>query len=189
MDQQRLVYMIAQHELKLGVKETPGKASNPRIELYHLCSLLRNTTDDVPWCASAMNFCHIMAALILNPELSERDLLKARYREDEIFKMKVEAAIIGAKLGIEPSVELHKVYDLGTHMATARSFLNNGIVSLGEVGDTCILSRTNNPAQGHVGILIEKNFGFVKLLGGNQKDMWCIESYSRCRVLGYRRVI
>jgi uncharacterized protein (TIGR02594 family) len=41
----------------LGVKERPGSAHHPRILEYHQATRLHATTDEVPWCASFVNWC------------------------------------------------------------------------------------------------------------------------------------
>ena len=45
---------IARREL--GVREVPGSRDNPRIIEYHRATRLMATEDEVPWCASFMNW-------------------------------------------------------------------------------------------------------------------------------------
>lgn len=77
----------------------------------------------------------------------------------------------------------------GTGMLNARSFLDWGKEVKEPVeGDIVVLSRGNNPAQGHVGFF--KGFdskGNIMILGGNQGDEVNIKSYPPSRLLGYRR--
>lgn len=49
--------VIAERELASGVRERPGAEHNPRIVEYHSATLLRATTDEVPWCSSFANWC------------------------------------------------------------------------------------------------------------------------------------
>lgn len=48
---------IAEAEMALGVWEVAGNQHDPRILVYHSFTSLRATTDEVPWCSSAMCFC------------------------------------------------------------------------------------------------------------------------------------
>ena len=77
----------------------------------------------------------------------------------------------------------------GTGALNARSFLNWGTeVTQPQLGDVVVLSRGDNPAQGHVGFF--KGFdgdGNILLLGGNQGDAVSVQSYDKSRLLGYRR--
>ena len=43
-------------EKEIGVKEIPGRGSNPRIEQYHSAAGGGGWSDDVPWCASFVSF-------------------------------------------------------------------------------------------------------------------------------------
>lgn len=45
---------IAQHEL--GQKEVSGPEYNPRVVEYHQTTLLKATSDEVPWCSSFVNW-------------------------------------------------------------------------------------------------------------------------------------
>lgn len=77
----------------------------------------------------------------------------------------------------------------GTGSLAARSFLNFGIpVTEPKVGDIVVLSRGNNPAQGHVGFFqgYDSN-GNILVLGGNQGNRVSVASYSPKRLLGFRR--
>ena len=77
----------------------------------------------------------------------------------------------------------------GTGALNARSFLEWGTgVDTPQLGDIVVLSRGNNPAQGHVGFF--KGFdanGDILILGGNQSDAVSVSSYSKDRLLGFRR--
>lgn len=54
-------YEIALHEI--GVQEQSGNKHNPRIIEYHACTSLKATADEVPWCASFVNWCLRVAAI------------------------------------------------------------------------------------------------------------------------------
>ncbi len=55
------LYSIALKEL--GVQEHIGNAHNPRILEYHRATQLSATTDEVPWCASFVNWCLLQAGI------------------------------------------------------------------------------------------------------------------------------
>lgn len=51
-------YAVALAELALDIREVPGRASNPRISLYHRSTnQWAGTSDDVSWCSSFVNYC------------------------------------------------------------------------------------------------------------------------------------
>jgi uncharacterized protein (TIGR02594 family) len=85
------------------------------------------------------------------------------------------------KAGVERSRKLN-----------ARSWLDVGrSISIHEarpVSDIVILSRTSNPASGHVGFYSKHDDKFVYLLGGNQGDAVSIAKFPLARVLGVRRM-
>jgi len=77
---------------------------------------------------------------------------------------------------------------LSTKMLNARSYLDWGVKSHGELGDVVVLWRIKpESAWGHVGFLIASRDGFVYLLGGNQSNEVNIMAYPSSRVLGYRK--
>jgi uncharacterized protein (TIGR02594 family) len=45
------------NELQFNIAEMPGKEANPRIIEYHSHVSLKSTSDEVPWCSSALNCC------------------------------------------------------------------------------------------------------------------------------------
>lgn len=79
-----------------------------------------------------------------------------------------------------------------SYKATARSWLDVGRVLKEEdviSGDIVVFYRgTKDGWRGHVGIFINKIGDNIYVLGGNQKDMVCIEPYSAKKLLGYRRL-
>jgi uncharacterized protein (TIGR02594 family) len=48
---------IAIQECNANVSEIAGPNHNPRILAYHSATTLNATTDEVPWCASFVNWC------------------------------------------------------------------------------------------------------------------------------------
>lgn len=76
-----------------------------------------------------------------------------------------------------------------TKDAWARSYLSYGIkVDKPSFGDIVVFSRGTD--SGHVGFFLSENsLGVMQILGGNQGDQVCIESYTKMRVLGYRRPV
>lgn len=55
MDKYQQLYNVAKGEM--GINELPGKTHNKRILAYHACTSLKAKTDEIPWCASFVNFC------------------------------------------------------------------------------------------------------------------------------------
>lgn len=78
----------------------------------------------------------------------------------------------------------------GTGKLNARSFLDFGEeVKTPSVGDVVVFSRGDPSGwQGHVGLFagFDSN-GNIKVLGGNQGGRVSVQSYSKDRLLGYRR--
>lgn len=76
--------------------------------------------------------------------------------------------------------------------AAARSWLNVGIPVLQRdvlLGDIVVLWRgTLQGTTGHVGFFTGWQDGKVQLLGGNQSNGVCIESFDNGRILGIRRL-
>ena len=72
----------------------------------------------------------------------------------------------------------------------ARSFLNVGeAVETPEIGDIVVFWRVaKNDWRGHVGFYISEDANWIYCLGGNQGNSVNITSYSKRRLLGYRRV-
>ena len=112
---------------------------------------------------------------------------------------KLSAYMAGGGVDLDPSetawcagwlnATLSQVGLDGTGSLAARSFLNWGTeVSTPQLGDIVVLSRGDDPNAGHVGIF--KGFddnGDILILGGNQGDSVSVASFSKDRLLGYRR--
>lgn len=78
-------------------------------------------------------------------------------------------------------------YGPSTKSAAARSWLGYGkTIREPTIGAIAILYRGSNNWQGHVGIIVEKKVGQIKLLGGNQGNAVSEQWFSTARVLGYR---
>jgi uncharacterized protein (TIGR02594 family) len=80
-----------------------------------------------------------------------------------------------------------------TNSARARSWLEVGeqirIEDAVKGNDIVVLSRTGNPAAGHVGFYHAMTpTGQVMLLGGNQSNGVTIQSFERARIVGVRRL-
>jgi uncharacterized protein (TIGR02594 family) len=77
-------------------------------------------------------------------------------------------------------------------IASTRSLMARSYLAWGEPldgfrhGAVAVLSRTADPALGHVGFLVGETEGHVVLLGGNQSDAITVEAFPRTRLLGLR---
>lgn len=73
----------------------------------------------------------------------------------------------------------------------ARSWLTIGqATETPDIGDIVVLWRESPESwKGHVGFYISQNQQYIYLLGGNQKNMVCIQPYDKKRVLDYRKLI
>lgn len=76
----------------------------------------------------------------------------------------------------------------GTDSPRARSWETWGseVIDTPQTGDIVVLSRTSNPALGHVGFHVMGANGQVSLLGGNQDDSVNITTYSESRIVSIR---
>lgn len=76
--------------------------------------------------------------------------------------------------------------------AAARSWLSVGTpVELHDArpeNDVVILSRGTSTVQGHVGFFGGVAGDFIHVLGGNQGDCVCLETFPISRILGIRRL-
>ena len=74
-----------------------------------------------------------------------------------------------------------------TRSLLARSYVNWGEPA-GEqhYGAIAVLSRTSDPALGHVGFLVGETETHIILLGGNQNDSVSVQAFPRSRLLGLR---
>jgi uncharacterized protein (TIGR02594 family) len=75
----------------------------------------------------------------------------------------------------------------GTKSASARSWLRWGQeLSMPRRGCVVVLSRGNNPQEGHVGFYFDDAGDRILVLGGNQSNRVNVSSYPKARVLSYR---
>lgn len=76
----------------------------------------------------------------------------------------------------------------GSKSLAARGFLNWGkAVSKPYVGCIAVLWRESPQSwQGHTGIYVGETATHVQLLGGNQQNKVCVQSFPKNQVLGYR---
>ena len=70
-------------EGELNVREIPGSTHNPRIVEYHQATSLKATTDEVPWCASFVNWCLLKAEQPRTRSAAARSFLDYGLQLDE----------------------------------------------------------------------------------------------------------
>jgi len=105
-----------------------------------------------------------------------RDVGHENVRRDEVAWC---AAFLGACL--------ERAGFASTRSLMARSYLPYGRDAQGaRLGAIAVLSRTTNPALGHVGFVVGETTDKIFLLGGNQGDAVSVAAFARSRVLGYR---
>lgn len=74
-----------------------------------------------------------------------------------------------------------------TRSLLARSYLDWGSpIEAPRIGAIAVLSRGDDPGQGHVGFVVGVNARSVMLLGGNQTDAVNVQSFDIGRLLGLR---
>jgi uncharacterized protein (TIGR02594 family) len=73
-----------------------------------------------------------------------------------------------------------------TRSAAARSWLAWGRTVPERYGAVAVLSRGTNPAQGHVGFLVDADAASLWMIGGNQGDAVSVARFDRPRLLGLR---
>ncbi|MBX9592483.1 MAG: TIGR02594 family protein [Hyphomonadaceae bacterium] len=77
-------------------------------------------------------------------------------------------------------------------LASTRSLMARSYLTWGQPhvefrpGAVAVLSRTADPALGHVGFLVGETADSLILLGGNQRDSVSVAAYPRARLLGLR---
>lgn len=188
MNQMKIAYLIA--KTQLGVTEIAGPKHNPKIIEYGQATILQSDTDEESWCSNFVNWCYIIAGLILNP-IYMRKLLTGRYSESDIEMFINSAKELAPKIGMvyDPTKEAYTAkVSRPTMLGNARSFQNFATVSDGQEGDIVVLWReTPTSWKGHVAFLAKKGMTYVNLLGGNQNNKVCYADYSRTRVLTYRK--
>jgi uncharacterized protein (TIGR02594 family) len=73
-------------ERELGVSEVSGSKHNPRIVEYHKTTTLAAVEDEVPWCASFVNWCLKEAGIKGSGLASARSFLQWGYPVDKFTK-------------------------------------------------------------------------------------------------------
>lgn len=186
--QMKLAYQIA--KTQIGVVETTGANATPKIIEYHQATSVQADSDEVPWCSAFVNWCYIVAGLILNP-VQMRKLLTGKYSEGDIALFMASAKKLAPKFmaSYDLSAATGVKVRLPTRAGNARSWQNFGQESANpEEGDIVVLWRESAKSwKGHVGFLVKKGLTYVDLLGGNQGNKVTTASYSRTRVLNYRK--
>jgi hypothetical protein len=187
MNQMKIAYLIA--KTQIGVTEIVGPKHNQKIIEYGQATILQSDTDEESWCSNFVNWCYIIAGLILNP-IYMRKLLTGRYSEADIEMFINSAKELAPKIGMvyDPLNPMTAKISRPTMLGNARSFQNFAAVSDGQEGDIVVLWRENPTSwKGHVAFLAKKGLTYVNLLGGNQNNKVCYADYSRTRVLSYRK--
>lgn len=74
-----------------------------------------------------------------------------------------------------------------TKSAAAHSWLDWGeSIEKPILGCIVVLKRTGSPTSAHVGFYMGESPGHIEILGGNQMNRVCIQSFPSSLVLGYR---
>lgn len=196
MSQLQVAYQIA--KTQMGLKESSGGNHNSKIVEYHQSTTLQATDDETAWCSSFVNWCLIVAGMILNPSLMQTILHKLKYEEKDILAFKKSALELlkgpfsqwptaGAMIYMinENSNSGVKVV-IGTRSAMARSWLTWGKkTTKPRKGDLVCFKRGNNGYSGHIAFYQGEGMTFIDCLGGNQNNSVCEKAYSKLDLLGY----
>jgi hypothetical protein len=192
MNQMKLAYRVAQTQR--GVKEIAGIKHNPKIIEYHQACILQANDDETPWCSSFVNWCYIIAGIIINPGMMIQLLKDGKYDQKDIDAFvksatEVNAAILAQKTTSITSAEfLAEKVSLPTRNAMARSWLDfSKTQDAPEAGDIVVFERGNNGYSGHVAFVHSVNLMSIEALSGNKNDQVSVQTFSRFRVLGYRK--
>ena len=70
---------------ELGVKETPGPGSNPRVLEYHAATNLHASDDAVAWCSAFVNWCMQRASITGTNSAAARSWLGWGVRTQEAY--------------------------------------------------------------------------------------------------------
>ena len=175
-----------------NVAEISGSKHNPKIVEYAQSCTLQAQDDETAWCSSFVNWCLIIAAILLNPAQALGLLKKYKYEQRDIDLFFRSAADLALKLGFDPerikiTPETYFPVVLGTRSAMARSFLNYGTKTQapGNKAAIVVFSRGNNGYSGHVAFKMNIGLLTIKCLGGNQSNKVCETNYLKGRLLGY----
>ena len=190
MTQMKLAYLVA--KTQKGVHEIAGPKHNQKIIEYGQSTTLQATDDEGAWCSNFVNWCYIIAGILLNPTQMNKLLKLAKYEDKDIVLFFNSAAELASKVGFQNWVSSNATgiaVKLPTRQGNARSWQNFSAESKDpQEGDIVILWReTPTSWKGHVAFLVKKGLTFVTLFGGNQANQVCAADYSRTRVLSYRK--
>lgn len=182
-DLYEFMYQIASSEI--GEKESRS-SDNGRILQYHDATTLNASEDEVPWCASFVNWCLINLWMKYLPQ----KFMALSYR----IPMGVKTRFLNSNYPKTEDYISKDVYVgmqiIPTFSAAAKSFeswgypLNNPVK-----GCVVVMSRgPNHSVNRHVAIFssISKDGKQIMLLGGNQGDAVCLKMYSASHVICYR---
>ena len=179
-------------ETQKGVKEIPGSVDNPKIVEYAQSCTLQAQEDETAWCSSFVNWCVLIAAILLNPYTAKNLMVKYRFETKDIDLFFKSAITLAPRLGfdaakIQALVDTHFPVILGTRSAMARSFLNFGTRTQdpGSKAAIVVFSRGNNGYSGHVAFKVKIGLLNISCLGGNQNNQVCETGYLKGRTLGY----
>lgn len=190
MTQLKVAYLVAQTQI--GVKEIVGSKHNAKVVEYHQACTLQASDDETAWCSSFVNWCYIIAGIILNPLMMLKLLRNAKYEESDI-RLFLESALKIAAIISPESVDAIKnmtgtgvVVKVPTRSAMARSWLGFGKkTSTPSEGDLGVYERGNNGYSGHIGFIKKSNLSYDDLLGGNQSNEVNVTSQSKLKLLAY----
>jgi len=196
MTQLQVAYRVA--KTQLGQKEIIGPKANEQILHYHAATSLHANSDEVPWCSAFVNWCYIIAGLILNPAGMTKLLQKHKFSEVDIMKFQMSAIAANNILFLQdpqimkaigtssPTLETGALVKIGTRNPAARSWLGWGAkVKTPKEGDLVCFTRGKDGWSGHIAFVSKVGMTYIDCLGGNQSDKVSIAPYARARVLGY----
>lgn len=188
MIQMKLAYQVARTQL--GISEIKGPQHNPKIIEYGQATILQSKTDEESWCSNFVNWCYIIAGILMNPVLMRKQLT-GRYSEGDIELYMNSAKELSTSLGFINFAVNHDTCEkvkLPTMLGNARSWQHYANESKDpKEGDIVVMWRESVSSwKGHVGFLVKKGLTFVSVLGGNQTDKVCIQDFSKIRILSYR---
>lgn len=189
-NQTKIAYKVAQTQR--GTKEISGDKDNPKIVEYHQSCTLQANDDETAWCSAFVNWCYIIAGMILNPGTMNQLLKKAKFEDRDILQFHLSAIEVNKKLVLQDQQIMNQMASTGvsvklpTRNAMARSWINFGKkTNSPEVGDIVVFSRGNNGYSGHVGFVENIGLTFIDTLGGNQGNAVNVSAYARFKVLAY----
>ena len=184
MTQMQIAFLVAQTQK--GVKEIVGPKHNPTVVEYAQSCTLQANDDETPWCSEFVNWCYIIAGLILNNGRMTELLRQARYEGRDIDMFQSSTLDVLKKITGLPVRTGDANVKLPTRSALARSWIAFGTRTKSpKRGDIVVFSRGNNGLSGHVAFVDSIGWTYVQSLGGNQSNAVNVAPYSRARVLAY----